>query len=154
MSSVQSVCILVLVLCACNGTMDAARSDDKWLDVCRKDADCASGMICECGVCSKHCSKDLDCGMLSPSAVCAGSIPATSLCEVSSKLEPLCVIECASDSDCTALGDRGVCSSEWCRRAGADSVVDGGLLDFADRRSLIRDALQPSPKHALDSVTR
>jgi hypothetical protein len=130
-------------LCACNGTTEAARSEDRWLDVCRKDADCASGMICECGVCSKHCSKDLDCMMLSASAVCATSIPATSLCDDRKKLEPLCVIECTSNSSCGALGERGVCSSEWCRRASADSVVDGGLLDCADQRELIRDALQP-----------
>jgi hypothetical protein len=107
-------------------------------------------MICECGVCSTHCSKDADCALLSASAVCASSIPATSLCDDSSKLEPLCVLECASNSSCLALGERGVCSREWCRRASADSVVDGAVLACAERRALIGDALQP----ALDRAGR
>jgi hypothetical protein len=71
-------------------------------DVCVNASGCSNGYQCFCGICTKACSAPQECSRLGAGATCPEAIPLTSACQ--GPLALGCVIPCADDGDCTALG--------------------------------------------------
>lgn len=152
MFNVHRVCVSFTVLIgvamfACNDSTPAREQPIEthaWLDVCSDDANCGAGMVCRCGVCSKLCAEQRDCAGFAATAVCKSTFPGdSSLCDVHTKVESFCALQCETASDCRPVGERRVCAAGMCRRASLDSLVDGSLLDCDEQYDAIDNALQP-----------
>lgn len=85
--------------------VELSESNTNWLGGCEQAADCAAGMACECGVCTKNCEQ-ADCpARLECLAECGGS----------------CQKPCENDVDCAALNEGAKCDQGVCAIAGGVS---------------------------------
>lgn len=108
-----------------------------WLGDCDRDADCDLYQQCLCGVCSRACSGDADCG--GPRAAQCFLTASSGLARRCSGLPPsggICLAVCSSDSDCP--------KNEPCRRgaciAGSSS---SGIPDSGDSNGGTADSGLP-----------
>jgi hypothetical protein len=103
-----------LMLSGCSRTHSELGGDSSthWLLSCKDDAQCGA-LSCLCGVCSKECSRENQCGALGASASC---IPSADGCgEVQ-----LCDRECDLSEDCA--GSNLECIEGRCRLSGPNGL--------------------------------
>ncbi len=86
----------------------------------RCDANCADGMQCTCGVCTKPCTGQAECDGLPGSASCTPLAPrvAEQRCGAA-ELGAMCDATCLTDQDCSSLAADRVCDAGYCREAGS-----------------------------------
>jgi hypothetical protein len=72
--------------------------------------ECEAGLDCVCGVCTRPCELDFECGELAAGAVCSsGGAPA---CPGAA---PSCTVECNVDADCSSIAGDMACVSGQCQ---------------------------------------
>jgi hypothetical protein len=109
-----------------------------WLGDCDRDSDCETGEQCLCGVCSRTCSGDGECGG-GPAAECFETA-SRALAQRCGKLPPsggICLAVCSSSPDCREGNScfRGACLAGTSSNGAPDSgapdsgASDGGALD-------------------------
>jgi hypothetical protein len=110
---------------SCGGTTRSGTdSNTHWFERCSDREDCG-GLECLCGVCTKVCNTESQCGGLAeavcePISSCTGSAQATSVCTA----------ECSGDAECTALGASLTCADGHCEsRPGTDQGQAGSAGD-------------------------
>jgi len=81
------------------GNEELFDSNTNWLLRCREDEHCTGSLRCYCGICTKPCGENSECGLLS-GAECAES--GESLCGEQASAGGLCVLACTGDLDCGA----------------------------------------------------
>lgn len=93
-------------------------SNTNWLMRCSADGQCSGSLRCYCGICTKPCGENAECGLLSGSA-CAES--GESLCGEHASAGGLCVLSCTADSECGAgfSCSAGQCVPKPCVTLGA-----------------------------------
>jgi uncharacterized protein YkwD len=75
-------------------------SNTNWLKLCAEPAECGASTACTCGVCSKRCESDADCGPLR-AAHCVATLEAAylSTCgDTSTETSGLCLPDCTAGS--------------------------------------------------------
>ncbi len=123
------LCSLLLYSC---GSSFEIEGEPDWLEACRANDECEdAGLECICGVCTKVCDKDEDCGDLAGDAEDAACVPADESgrarqCQPEDPVdESVCDASCRDDDDCEALGEDHACQAGFCRRQASDGT-DGG----------------------------
>lgn len=97
-------------------------SNTNWLVPCVADDQCTGSLRCYCGQCTKPCSQDGECSLLSD-ALCAESSEV--LCGQSASAGGLCVRGCAADAEC---GPRFSCSAGQCVPSVQRRAVPGAAV--------------------------
>jgi hypothetical protein len=115
-----------IVLCSiaalgCAKTQMDAGTDGAthFLIECERDGECGE-LSCLCGVCSKPCDGDAQCSALNDDADCG---PSAASCEAA---EQSCVVDCADDDACEALGANARCEAGRCVRSAPPASIDAG----------------------------
>ena len=107
-----SALTLALTLGSCgkvaDGNLALLDSNTNWLMHCTDDIQCNGSLRCYCGICTKPCGQDSECGLLS-GAECAES--GESLCGAQASAGGLCVRACKQSSEC---GDGFNCTAGEC----------------------------------------
>jgi polyhydroxybutyrate depolymerase len=105
-------------------------SQTHFLSACQTN--CASGLTCVCGVCSKSCSTATECAPLVPGAQCVPVATRNSgaTCPSATSVA-FCDLPCGRDADCAALGSAFRCQSGYCRVPG-----DGGAASACPATTL------------------
>jgi len=106
------LCVLAIsgLFAGCHDSaVSGGDSETHFLEKCTDS--CSAGLTCLCGVCSKSCTAEANCGDLSPAASCEDSCT-----ESSSKM---CDVACAKDADCGSFGADFGCSAGHCRQTNA-----------------------------------
>ena len=90
-------------------------SETHFLQGC-DDAACGDGMQCICGVCSKPCTAQTDCGNWAGIASCAplGPRVAEQRC-APTEVSAMCDAACLTDAECSKLATDSVCDYGYCR---------------------------------------
>jgi hypothetical protein len=110
----------------CGKAVDETDSESHFLAFCTDE--CADGLSCVCGVCTKACAGDGSCDSLAFGARCAPL--AVSSCAATSG-ELACDVECSTDSDCGGVGARHECLSGRCRASEnslSNQRIDAGVI--------------------------
>ena len=106
----------VLALFRCTTTEDPTGGETHFLTVCGVDsARCGEGLVCLCGVCTRSCSNDTECGEL-PAAECRAPADPSACANVAAH----CDATCSSDADCRAVSTSHRCVNDVCRAGPAD----------------------------------
>ncbi len=127
---------LILASCSSDGgsTDGSADSETHWesaLNVCQSDGDCASGLSCLCGVCTKVCAPSSnDCSALGQSASCvapSGGLPSRCSSAIPSAAGGLCLAPCRNDGECAQQGRDLTCAGAgYCVSNVDTSATDAG----------------------------
>jgi hypothetical protein len=115
----SSLAFVVLLIASCGQTSSPqAGSETHFLMSCDVTG-CGQGMQCICGVCSKPCVQESDCGSLSDAASCTPLGPRVTegRCD-EAQMGAMCDAECLIDAECGALGPSSVCDAGYCREPG------------------------------------
>lgn len=120
----RAIALLFLALGAGHGCQAQAvdsvdGSQTHFLRSC--SVDCAAGLDCVCGVCTRPCELDFECGELAAGATCSAEDAA---CPGAA---PSCTVECTIDADCSTIAGDMACVSGRCQ---------GPALSATLRRSL------------------
>jgi hypothetical protein len=107
-------------------------SNTNWLLRCSDDLQCDGSLRCYCGICTKPCGQNSECGLLK-GAQCAES--GEILCGEQASAGGLCVLSCQQSSDC---GDGFNCTSGQCV---PKACVTLGARDWDEVFASIRDSL-------------
>jgi hypothetical protein len=116
----------------CGGELNrTGGSETHFLKRC--ESSCASGLECQCGVCTDPCHRSSECERWTPGAECVASAPriATLACPTSSS-DAFCELSCLVDSDCSSLGESYLCASGYCRESAADAAGPGSIERSCD----------------------
>jgi hypothetical protein len=110
-------------------------SNTNWLSRCRDDEQCNGSLRCYCGICTKPCGSNSECGLLA-GAECAES--GESLCGDQASAGGLCVLACKKDVDCGTGFDcnAGQCVPKPCARPNGhdwDMVFQAVASDLAQQ---------------------
>ncbi len=112
----------VAVAAGCGGVASqppTVGGESHFLQYC--DDDCAAGLDCIAGVCTKGC-------LVSDMSSCSAF--AGAVCTAAS-VEPgavaVCDVDCAVDADCSGLGSAHRCEGGFCRSPGGSSGMGGGM---------------------------
>lgn len=100
---------LTAVACAESDSPPTYMGNTNWLMSCGTDRDCSDGLSCECGVCSRTCSRNADCAELE-SACDSESQALVAACGAEVETG-LCLPGCEDDGDC---GDGLACVDAHC----------------------------------------
>ena len=123
---------LLLLAAACaKTTAPDPGTNTNWLKACVDEADCDAEDACVCGVCTKPCSEDDQCGDVHAATSCEPVSEAA--CGASSEAKA-CLQGCDGDRDCTSL-EHGRCVASVCVPE-VQSTPDGGTPDASDRDAL------------------
>ncbi len=90
-----------LLSCACHGGSPgpSAGSNSNWLQRCETNTTCATHTSCECGGCTRGCTKDSECaGLADARCVLDGDAALRSMCGESSGRTGLCLPACEAGS--------------------------------------------------------
>ncbi|HEX4475352.1 MAG TPA: hypothetical protein VH142_09765, partial [Polyangiaceae bacterium] len=104
---------LYSVVVACAGTTIQSGSNSNWLEECAVSGDCATGLECFCGVCTKACTASTDCAAAPSGTSCIAASSAAS-CSSSGSA---CVAQCSTNADCSSFGAGATCASGVCKKA-------------------------------------
>lgn len=98
-----------------------------WLGDCDRDADCSGGARCLCGVCTRTCSNDEDCGGPRPARCFETASPGLAKrCGAAPPGPAICLGVCSRDADCPK-GE--VCLQGACVAASSEAGVEAGAVD-------------------------
>lgn len=141
--------LLVSVAPSCGGRSlskteangDGTDSHTHWLGRCVEDEDCAEGLDCVCGVCSRSCDTEAACVALGEAPVCIEFTCASG--DDESRVMALCTRECLRDEDCPTGNacENGVCTP-------AASFVEAGHCYELDEEAC-EDDLECDPRFGL-----
>jgi hypothetical protein len=104
----------------CGKAVDETDSESHFLAFCTDE--CADGLSCVCGVCTRPCAGDGFCDSLAFGARCAAL--AVSSCASGGTLA--CDVECSTDADCGGIGATHECLSGRCRALANPLSGDAG----------------------------
>jgi hypothetical protein len=79
--------------------------------------DCEAGLDCVCGVCTRPCDLDFECGELAAGATCSSEEPA---CPGAA---PSCTVECTVDADCSSVAGDMACVAGHCQGPALPATV-------------------------------
>jgi hypothetical protein len=106
-------------------------SETHFLTACSDDS-CGAGVECVCGVCTKPCAADTECGGLGAKAACVSLAPRVAEGRCAENEAPaMCDIGCLQTSDCRKLGQGFVCDAGYCRQPGGTPEIDAGVCKSA-----------------------
>lgn len=132
---------LLLGAVACEGaassTMDKTGSETHWLVACTSEDDCGS-LTCLCGVCSRECSADSDCGG-GTSCVEAGDPAHYAACSTATASPATMCLEPCTDCEAPSACDGGDCIPA------ADDDADDDVADDDADDDIADDDAGPSP---------
>ncbi|MEO8179556.1 MAG: hypothetical protein ABI895_12055 [Deltaproteobacteria bacterium] len=80
-----------------DGDTSLLDSNTNWLMRCTEDQQCSGALRCYCGICTKPCGQNSECGLLD-GAECAES--GERLCGEQAGAGGLCVLACTDDANC------------------------------------------------------
>jgi hypothetical protein len=83
--------------------------------------DCPAGLDCVCGVCTRPCELDLECGELASGATCSSADAACS------GAAPSCTVECDVDADCRSIAGDMACVSGRCQGPALPATLRQGV---------------------------
>ena len=120
----KTLALLVLVTagCAQSDSPPTYMGNTNWLVSCGTDRDCSDGLSCECGVCTRTCSRNADCAELESSCD-SDSQALVAACGDSSETS-LCLPDCGNDDDC---GDGLACVDARCLPIEISSGIDAPI---------------------------
>ena len=117
---------MIAVAIGCASSVTEPDSETHWLKSCAANADCASGLSCVCGTCTRTCTAD-GCSDLGATAKCL--TPTPSVAATSCATPPttaICTAACTADADCAARGSALHCIGRACLVGAGAPVRDGG----------------------------
>jgi hypothetical protein len=108
--------LFVLLATHCGGmTGPQSGSESHFLDPCRMSRDCANGLSCLQGSCSRPCTRDGDCADLLSGATCGGAGAGDS----DAAVEGQCTLSCVSADQCSRLtSSSAACLPSSCNLVG------------------------------------
>jgi len=129
MAKARWVVLAVLGLVGCRSGSPSADANSNWLGACNEHADCGSDTACICGLCTRTCEHDAQCGSEEVAATCVDPAPIESGIGCAGVIraagDRLCLAACGSDADCE--GDArcagGAC---WSDTPGIVPAADAG----------------------------
>ena len=100
-----------------------AGSESHFLQRCKSDDECGPTLSCQNAVCTKACTSDPTCELLSSMSTCRPAVPAGGV--------SLCDVECDEDLACEAVDDALACNTGYCRptATGVPTVDAGPVVD-------------------------
>lgn len=117
-------------------------SETNFLRYCSDD-ECGSGLVCNCGVCTRRCEDAEQCGELAGGATCQ-SFPVISELETSScSMAPTCEVVCERNDDCAHLEGDYSCQAGFCR-TGSQTCTNATLPVGDFTRDVTIDGTQRS----------
>jgi hypothetical protein len=124
---------LALALCACNAKTTPERdSQSHWLDRCESSAECGGDAQCLCGVCSRPCSAQSECGGAAEVEARCTELSAIGAECADQGENRICLPRCDGERGCDVFGAGLSCVSGVCvavresSSAGAGGAADGG----------------------------
>lgn len=99
-------CSITFCFTGCDdGPTSSTDGKTSWLHACDATAQCAGGLVCICGVCTKPCTGSAECSSLGPTAVCGSGNDLTAVCGSDRPSTGLCVA--GSEGGTASLPDAG-----------------------------------------------
>ena len=112
----------LLGACAESRTSPDFMGNTNWLSPCDGDAECGPGLQCSCGLCTRECQRQAECGGLAQ-AVCDSNSDAFELACGQAEIG-VCLPHCAQPGDCAA--DQQCVDSRCLPEQVAVGTVDAG----------------------------
>lgn len=148
---VSSIVVAWLAVCGCSSDgPPKVGSNSNWLTACDGDADCARGLVCRCGACTRECKVTADCaGLELGQCVARKDAAARMLCRpgAAARIDGMCLPACGA-GECEV---EQVCAISECIPVPLPDVplcADLGVQDAESRSfqdellALIETALQ------------
>jgi sulfatase modifying factor 1 len=126
---------LALAVSSCGGesTGPQSGSESHFLGSCARTADCAAGLECRCGLCTRPCAAPTECASLGRPATCLDNVALSSSCSATGGI---CVPSCTTSAECGAL----TCRAGTCQFFAAQAP-DAGSIQFVPATA--RSCIQP-----------
>lgn len=121
-SSASAIALLLLAFgaghaCQARAIGGVEGSQTHFLRSC--STECEAGLDCICGVCTRPCELDFECGELAGGATCTVEDAACS------GAAPSCTVECRVDADCNGIASDMACVSGRCQGPALPATADG-----------------------------
>ena len=147
------VAVTIFALACFDSHSTKVEGETNWLRICENGADCGDGLTCICGVCTRSCESDRECGDLpaDPECVSFERFEDSVDCRVvNDDYNAVCDMVCTEDSDCWELDDDAVCRSGSCRKSVPLRPINSASQDAGI--SIDLDASDDSASDTIDAA--